>query len=139
MIYVILWGYAYSIDIINRIILYDEISHKQHFLTLFTTILNPSIIFFIGFDVRKTFSFIDYHLYYSGDVQFFVALLVANLMLWMPIAFVIQMHAIKKYKKRKSIRMVTIAVTVIGLTYIWFIWNPCLVELHEYVPHFCRY
>ena len=139
LIYVILWGYAYSIDLINKIILYDVISHEQHFLTNFTIILNPSFIFHIGFDVYKTFSFIDYHLYDSGDVQFFVALLVANLMLWMPIAFAIQMYAIRKYKKCKSIRMMIIGVTVIGLTYIWFYWHPCLVGLHEHVPHFCRY
>ena len=122
-------------EIINRLIVYNLVSHDQynhHFLLNFTILLNPAIIFFLAFDVYKTFTFIDYHLYYAGDVAYLVTLLVANLMLWMPIAFAIQMYAIRKYRKRNSKKLVSmnipgiairiVAITVIVLTYIWFIW-----------------
>ncbi len=136
LIYVILWGYAYGTNIINMIILYDPLSHEHHFLTHFIILLNPAFILGIWFDIAMTFRFIDYQLYFAGDVESFVFLLTTNLIFWMPIAFAIQMHAIKKYRKRNPKELVSmiiagktfkrVGITVIGLTYIWFILHPWL-------------
>ena len=142
LIYVILWEYAICINILNLLILSDPVlnyPYNAHFLIHFTILLNPAIFSYLWFEEFETFSFIGYHLHHAGDVRIFVLFSVANLIFWMPVAFAIQMHAIKKYKKRKSIRMVAIGVTVIGLIYIWYILHPCLVEPHEYVPYFCRF
>ena len=132
LIYVILCGYAYGINIINMIIRYDPIPHEYHFLTDFTILLNPSFILSIWLDMAMTFRFIDYQLYFADDVEIFVLFSVANLIFWMPIAFTIQMYAIRKYRKRNSKELVSmsipgkairiVAIAVIGLTYIWFIW-----------------
>ena len=78
-----------------------------------------------------TFTFINYQLYEQNDVEYFVLFLVANLMFWMPIAFAIQMYAIRKYRKRNSKELVSMsitgktirigAITAIGVIYIWFL------------------
>ena len=135
MIYVILWEYACIIPTIGWIVK-DWIPQSASIIFI---LLNPSFILIVWFDVAMTFTFIDYQLYEQNDVERFVLFSVVNLIFWMPIAFAIQMHAIRKYKKRKSTKMVAIAVTVIALTYIWTIWHPCLVALPEYIPYFCRF
>ena len=135
LIYVILLGYVSSTYIIALI--FEDL--VQWSVGTIFVIFNPSVILSIWFDELRTFSFINYEIYGNNDVEIFVTLLVTNLMFWMPITFAIQMHVIKKYKKHKSIRMVVIGITVIGLTYILYIWHPCLIELRGYVPYFCRF
>ena len=116
LIYVILWGYAYSIHTIGWIV-EDLIPRSADIIFI---LLNPVFIFVIPLDLSRIF----------------YILLIANLMLWMPIAFAIQMYVIRKYRKRNSKELVSmsitgkairiVAITVIGLTYIWFIWHPWL-------------
>ena len=98
LIYVILWEYAYSIHTIDWLV-EDWIpwSVGNYFI-----LLNPVFIFALPLDVAMTFSFIKYYLYEQNDVEHFVLFLVANLMLWMPIAFAIQKYAIRKYRKCNS-------------------------------------
>ena len=129
LIYVILWEYAFSIHtliwIADNLMLYVVRSY------LFLS--NPSIILGITFHESLTFAFINYYLYEQNDVESFVILLVANLMFWMPIAFAIQMRVIKKYRKRNSKELSSmiiagktfrrVGITVIGLVYIWYIWD----------------
>ena len=132
LIYVILWGYAYSIHALLRIT--DDL--MLNVVNSHLIWLNPSFILGIGFDVAMTFRFIDYYLYEQNDVEHFFHGLVANLMFWMPIAFAIQMRTIKKYRKRNSKELASMVIagktfrrvgrTVIGLAYIWFIWEVLL-------------
>ena len=98
LIYVILWEYAYSIHTIGWII--EDLVPWS--VSIYFVLLNPSFIFAIILDISMIFYFKNYYLYEPNDVEYFVLILVANLMLWMPIAFAIQMYAIRKYRKRNS-------------------------------------